>query len=230
MTRPAVSTPFFLLILMLAAQISLAAFLHHVRPPSSVLPRLLPAHILRFFSFGDEQLTFRSLGLVLQNAGDSGGRFTPLKDYDYALLADWFARLDQLDMQADYIPALAAYYYALTPKTEDIRHIVTYLSRHAMRDPAEKWRWLVQAVMLARYRVKDQAWALRLAQDIRHLPPQTVPLWTRQLEAFVLDDLGQSEAAAMVMRVLLHTEESRIPPQEKAFMLRYIDTHLTAAE
>ena len=90
-----------------------------VLPRLEIVPDVPSINTIRIMSLGDEQFYFRILALQLQNSGDSFGRFTALKEYDYAALSKWFYLLDELDYKSNYIPSLAAYYYSNTQKVED---------------------------------------------------------------------------------------------------------------
>ena len=198
---------------------------HDLGPRLDILPELPSDQAVRAVAFGDNQFVFRLFGLHLQNAGDSTGHFTPLADYDYGRLSRWFDLEDRLDPVSDYVPAIAGYYYGLTPRLVDVRPVVTYLSRHAARDPAHKWRWLARATYLANHRLKDQALALQVARQLASVNGPDVPPWTRQMPAFILRQMGDKEAARAVLDALLATDPN-LPEQEKEFMRRYEDRFL----
>ena len=48
------------------------------------------------FALGDQQFSYRVIGNMLQNLGDTGGRSTALRDYDYERLSGWFFLADKL--------------------------------------------------------------------------------------------------------------------------------------
>src|ERR1700739_2846870 len=52
-------------------------------------------------TLGDPEFSYRSLALSLQNMGDLGVDTTPLKDYDYKEIGQWFFLLDSLDPISD---------------------------------------------------------------------------------------------------------------------------------
>lgn len=171
----------------------------HVLPNLSILPPLSSETAVKAAAFGDEQFYFRVLGMQIQNAGDSFGRATPLKDYDYKVLSAWFSLLDTLDSRANYIPALAAYYYSNTQKMEDTRYIVNYLEARGDKDSAKNWWWYSEAVSIANYKLKDKQLALRIAYKLAAVRDPRIPIWTRQMPAFILADLGEEEQAIVVM-------------------------------
>ncbi len=90
---------------------------------------------------------FRNFAFKIQNAGDSWGRFTALKHYNYQKLQGWFYLLDELDSQSNFIPSLASYYYSQTQNPEDTIYIIEYLRDHANKDLRNKWWWLAASCL-----------------------------------------------------------------------------------
>ena len=169
-----------------------------------IVPQVPSEVAVNALSLGDKQFYFRYLGFIIQNAGDSWGRFTALRDYDYQELAQWFALLDQLDPVSNYIPSLAGYYYSHTQNRQDTIYVVRYLVKHAMRDPKRKWWWLAQAVYIANHLLEDKALALEIAYQLANLPQTVImPLWARQMPAFIHEQLGQKQAATKIIVDLL---------------------------
>lgn len=214
--------------LLAAALVAQAAFwwsTKDVRVEPPVVPPPPSERAVHAMAFGDKQFLFRMLALEVQNLGDTGGRFTPLAKYDYATLTRWFGLLDSLDAQSDFVPALAGYYYSQSSKAEDVGRVVGYLRRHALTDPERKWRWLAHAAYLARHRAEDSALALSVAQELAALPVPGIPIWTKQMPAFVLAEVGDKEAAKDLMAVLLATSPG-LSTEEKNYMQAFIDGRL----
>jgi hypothetical protein len=209
--------PLDLLPILLA--VILAAFLSHYtyklrdRWPG-VPPAPTQAESLSY-GLGDVQYSYRNIGMMLQNAGDIGGRVTNLRDYDFEILRDWFNLSFELDPRAGYVPGLAAFYYGGTPKHEDLKYLVDYLSRagkYKDRDASEEnWRWLAHAVFLARFRLKDQDKALQLAEDLAAISTPDMPIWTQQMPAFVLTKVGQKKAARDLLLTIAATDRNIDP-------------------
>lgn len=187
-----------------------------VTPPP--IPRTVKA-----LSFGDEQFYFRALAFLLQNAGDTYGRSTPLKDYDYNLLYEWWMLFDALDAHSNIIPALVGYYYSASQEPlRDLPFVVRYLEQHADRDPATKWWWYAQAAHLARYKLQDMGLALRFAEKLAALPQDVkLPFWARQMPAFIHEARGELEEAYIIIRDILDHYED-IPEGEINYMMYFI--------
>jgi hypothetical protein len=125
-------------------------------------------------SFGDEQFIYRSLGRKIQNAGDDYGTTTPLKDYDYSKLQNWFYVLDELDPLSDYVPSIAGFYYSASQNDSDSKYVIDYLLKHADRDPIKKWQWYSTAMYLASYKLKDSALAIKISERLMNLDNKIV--------------------------------------------------------
>lgn len=207
---------------LLAAQVGLWSATRDLRPAGTVLPPP-PSPLMRTaWALGDEEFLFRVLAVRLFAAGDLGGRMTPLAEMDYEHVAGWLHALAGLSPRSDVAPALAALYFGLTPKTEDLRPVIGVLRDVYRRAPRDNWRWMAHAVYLARHRLGDLDLALDLATELSLLPPGAAPLWTRQMPAFVLDAMGEDTAAALVMGAILDSTPD-LPPAEVRFMRRFIE-------
>ena len=200
-----------------------------IKPDVYIVPPLPSTSSVKAFSFGDEQFYFRILSLRIENAGDSFGRFSPLKNYDYSKLYQWFKILDSLDNQSIYIPSLAANYFSQTQRKEDTRYIVQYLDEFASRDIDKYWWWMVQAFYIANSTLKDKPLALKIAYKLSENKNEIAPIWTKQLPAFVHAELGEDCAAFLFIRKMIQdneTGERKITPEEMEFMRYFIKDRL----
>ncbi|MCC7259620.1 MAG: hypothetical protein IT567_01145 [Alphaproteobacteria bacterium] len=188
--------------LFLLLQISFGIAVYDRHPTLDIVPPVPGKTAVQALAFGDEEAYFRVLGLELQNYGDTFGRFTALKHYDYKTLAGWLSLLDTLDNRSNLLPALASYYYSQTQNVQDVRYMVDYLAARFEQDPAQNWWWMGQAVYLANHTLKDKTLALDLAYRLAKTPGD-VPMWTRQMPAFILEEMGEKEAAmAIIVNIL----------------------------
>lgn len=180
------------------------------------------------FAMGDKQLSYRSIGIMVQNLGDTGGRYTSLNDYDYTALARWFLLLDYLDPHARFAPFLASFYFGAVHDSSKLGPLVNYLGVVGQKPYKGHWRWLVQAVYMARFDMNDLDKALELATTLSNLPDPDVPLWARQMPVFVYRARGEKEEALAIMLELLNSAEGA-HPNEINFTRDYICTHLLSA-
>lgn len=178
------------------------------------------------FALGDRQFAYRTIGIMLQNLGDTGGRSTALDDYDAQALAQWFYLEDELDPRSHYVPFLAAYYYGAARDPKNLRPLIEYVKTIGHREGGERWRWLAHAVYIARWQMNDLDLALELAYELANLQHEDMPVWTRQMPAFILNAQGNKEEAEEVMMEILKSSADKIHPNEVNHMRDYICTRL----
>lgn len=182
-------------------------------------------------TLGDKQFSYRFGAMTLQNLGNSGGRVTAVKDYDYKKLSQWFWLLHSLDPASNHVPMMAAYYFGATQVPEDVAEVVHYLAAVGQNPVANKWRWLVHAIFLARHRMQDTSLALDMAYVLSRMQPvgDVLPAWARQMPAFVLADKGEKESARKIIEEILMTATG-LHPNEVNFMRDYLVTELDVPE
>ena len=188
------------------------------------VPAPPPAEYAAAAGLGDRSLAYRMNSITIQNFGDTGGRMTALKDYNFEKLADWFFIQDRLDPKSNHIPYLAAYYFSSSQEPQKIRPILLYLERAGSRIDGEKWRWLAQAVFLARFKLNDLDLALSMARKLAALDKPDMPAWTKQMPAFVMNAKGEKEAAYALMLEILKSGSEKMHPEEVQEMQRYMCT------
>ena len=171
---------------------------------------------------GDTQMAYRANALMLINLGSTGGELHDFTDFNFDFLRGWLDLSDQLDERANIVPYLAAYYYSAVKDEERLRVIIDYLSDIGRKPIAGKWRWLAHATFLARHRLGDYELALKLARDLSALEGEGLPLWTKQMEAFVQYEQGEKEAAYDVLTQIMLRGGDDIPPEEVLVMREYI--------
>lgn len=185
---------------------------------------------LAISGLGDSQVAYRMTGYFLQNLGNTGGYFEPLESYDYSAIEQWLLAARSLDARSNYVPFLAAYYFgAVDSHPDKISHIVNYLVEAGQDPYPQKWRWLAQAVYLARYQEKNLDKALRLANLLASLKTDTAP-WARQMPAFVHLQMGNKKAAYELMMRMLVSEADKMDPAEVNYMKDFICTRALEKE
>jgi hypothetical protein len=175
---------------------------------------------------GDKQFAYRLLAFPLQQWGNDGGLFTPLKDYRYDRLGHWFMALDAQDPVSNYVPYLASYYFGGTQDPEhQLRPVIDYLARAGSHSAGyKKWRWLAQAVYLAKFKYKDAPLSLDLAYKLAALP-EDMPHWAHQMPAIISADMGDKETALRMMNSILSDmlkDKDKVEPQEINFVVDFI--------
>lgn len=188
---------------------------HKLRQVWSNVPPATTVRGTMMMNMGDAQLAYRRNGLMLQNLGNQGGASTSLKEYNYDLLKGWFLLQDKLDPVANFTPYLAAYYFGATQNPEgQLGPLLDYLEEQGQRPEADKWRWLAQAVYLARYKKQDMARASELANRLSNLPIADLPMWAKAMPAFVSRAEGDKEAAYTIMMGILASSAKSLNPYE----------------
>jgi hypothetical protein len=198
---------------------------NHIKPEMTIVPNVPSEATVQALSFGDEEFFFRALALDLQNMGDTFGRFTALKYYNYKKLYGWFLLMDTLNSTSDFVPSIASYYFSQTQNKPDVRYIVDYLDQHANRDINKNWWWMTQAVYLSNHVLHDKDRALQLAYSLARARGTNVPIWAQQMPAFIHEQRNEKEEALIIIRDLLKNE-AQLAPSEKAFMNYFINERL----
>lgn len=198
-----------------------------IKPKLGIIPDVPNFYSIKALSFGDEEFYFRTRAFKLQNAGDTFGRFSALKDYDYKKLYDWFMLLDRLNSRSNYLPSMASYYYSQTQNTNDTKYIIDYLEERSDKNPEENWWWYYQAAFISNYIYKDPNRALKIAYKIKNLKNPNIPIWARQLAAIIHSKRGEDCEALIIINDLLaeyEKEESKrkIKNQEMNFMRYFV--------
>lgn len=188
----------------LAAQVAWRA----AQPPPLAravdLPQPPAAGVMRAGTLGDPVLVAKLLVLWLQAYDNQPGVSIPFRDLDYARVTAWLKLILTLDPRAQYPLLAASRLYGEVPDPLRSRRMLDFVYAEFARDPARRWPWLAHAVYLAKHRLHDQELALRYARALAAQPDtQQIPAWARQLEVFVLADMGEIEAAKVLLGGLL---------------------------
>ncbi len=195
-----------------------------------IVPPAPNKYVISAASLGDQEFLFRVLAARLQNSGDIFAGFVALSKYDYNRIYQWLTTLDTLNNKSNFTPALAAYYYGQTQNYADTKYIVNYLDEHYERDPNKNWWWLLQAIYLAKNKMQNMDRALDLAYKLSQNKEENAPLWTRQMPAFLHEEMGDGCMAFKIIEKILKESESgakQIKPEDIDFMRHFIKERLT---
>jgi hypothetical protein len=200
----------------LAAQIAWQAFRDAGTPPPADLPPAPGAPALRLASFGEAEAAARLAMVYLQS----------YRSPDYRRLVDWLDSILALDPRSQYPLFAAARVYAETADPARARIALDFVERQFLRDPNRRWPWLAHAALLAKHRLKDLPLARRYAQALeRHTNAPGVPLWAKQMEIFILEDMNELEAARIMIGGLLQSGALSDPAE-----LRFLKQRLEELE
>lgn len=179
---------------------------------------------------GDEELAYRSLALTVQSFGNSTGQVVALKDYNYKNLGTWFDLADSLNSRSNYVPFLAGYYFAANQNPSELMPVIDYLRRIGTYPDAEKWRYLGQAIFLARHKMNDMPLALQLADELSKTYKPGMPAWTLQMKAIIASDMGEKEMAYNLMLDTLQNQSDGMDPAEINYMVDEICNRILTPE
>lgn len=222
-----------LILALLALQLLFWYKTEGIKPNLGVLPPLPSENRVKLGSLGDGQFYFRMKAFRLQNAGDTFGRFTAFKDYDYSKLYGWLKILDVLDNKSNFAPYLAGYYYSNSQNKEDSYYIIRYLEEHFDTNPDKKWWWLYQAYNIADRKIGDKEEALRLAWRLHDDTTDSAPIWTKQMVAFAYEGADEACASYVVINQIMQDIQSgkmTAKDRELKFMASFIQERLPKIE
>lgn len=175
---------------------------------------------------GDKELAYRSLSIILQSFGNNTGQIQALKDYNYPNLGTWFDLADDLNKQSNYVPFLAAYYFGGSQDPSELMPVINYLRRVGAYPYEDKWRYLGQAVFLAKHKMKDNQLALQLADELAKTYKPGMPAWPLQMKAIIASEMGEKEMAYNLMVDAIVNKKDGMDPIEVKYMLDQICNHL----
>lgn len=207
---------------LLAAQLGIGFAMRPVTPPRDLMPPIPSERALHVQSMGDPQFLFRLYALQIQNAGDTGGRVVPVKNYDFGLINDWLMVLQQLDTQSQFPIGIALRYFGASQNVENVRPVIAFAEQNVALDPRARWHWLYDAIYLAEHRLGDKDLALAVARNLAAYGPGTVPPWAAMTPAFVLEQRGQPEEAAAIIRQVAVDYRAEITPEDGAWIDNYL--------
>jgi hypothetical protein len=197
-----------------------------IQPDIGIVPDVPGRETLHALTFGDNEFYFRGMAFTLQNAGDTFGRFTALRYYDFNKLYHWFNLLDELNSESNMLPSMASYYFAQTQNVADVRYMVDYLYSHAMRDVEHKWWWLLQSIYLSMHKLGDMDLALKVAKPLRN---DKVPVWAQQMTAVVYEKRGEMEDALRIMESI-RANAKDIPEVDLKYMTYFVKDRIGRLE
>jgi hypothetical protein len=190
------------------------------------LPAVPSSAALRLASFGEAPATARLVMLYLQAFDYGGANPAPYRRLDYGRLVAWLQAILELDPRSQYPLFAAARVYAETPDPARSRLMLDFVYREFFADPDRRWPWLAHAALLAKHELKDLPLALRYAAAVdRETRSPDVPLWARQMEIFIVEDMDELEAARVMLGGLLESGAVRDPGEA-----RYLRLQLEALE
>ena len=138
---------------------------------------------------------------------------------DYSRLTGWLRAVLALDPRSEYPLFAAARVFAEVPDPARARLMLEFIHEQYLLDPNRRWPWLAHAALLAKHRLHDLPLALGYAAAIdRETTARDVPLWAKQMQIFILEDMNELDAARVMLGGLL--ESGRVQDADEARFLR----------
>jgi hypothetical protein len=219
--RPVRDVPLAGLLLLaagLAAQLAWHAWRPGPTARAEALPAPPPEAMLRVASIGDPVALAKGLMIWLQAFDNQPGISIPFRDLDYGRVQGWLVRILALDPRGQYPLLAASRLYGEVPVADKQRSMLEFVYERFLEDPDRRWPWLAHAAIVARHRLNDLPLALRYARAItERATGPGVPNWARDMSILVLEELGELEAARVLIGGLL--ESGRVnDPHEVRFL------------
>lgn len=172
--------------------------------------------LIRVASLDDSVTAAKVIMLWLQAFDNQPGISIPLRELNYDRVIEWLDLILKLDNKIQY-PLLAAIrFYGEVADEQRQRKMVQYVSEKFIEKPNVRWPFMAHAVYIAKHRIKDQQLALKCAKLLRkYATGDNVPYWAKQMEIFVLEDMGELESAMVLIGGLLDSGELNDPNQRK---------------
>lgn len=214
--------------LLLTAALALQILGHALQAPpvarAEALPAAPAAGVLRTASFGEPIAAAQLLLLYLQAFDNQPGISIPFSALDYNKVMGWLETALQLDPRSGYPLMMASQLYGQVSDAARQRAMCEFVQARFLEAPDLRWRWLAHCAIMAKHRLQDRPLALRYATDItRHAG--TASGWARQMRIFILEDMGETGSAKVLLGGLLATGEVTDPSE-----LHFLTERLQALE
>ncbi len=158
----------------------------------------------QLFGLGDAIAIARIFMLRLQAFDNQPGISVPFKDLDYDRVISWLETILGLDPEGQYPLFSASRIYTEVTDDERKRKMLAFIHEQFPDDPNRRWPSMFHAIYVARHQLNDYPLALKLARAVTRLvTTENIPPWVKQLEIYVLEDMGEIEGAKILIGGLL---------------------------
>ncbi len=189
------------------------------RAAAEDLPQAPSSQVLRLAALGEPIAAAKLLMLYIQAFDYRAGSRIPYRKLDYDALIGWLDRILNLDPGGQYPLWSAARLYAEVPDPDRQRKMLDFIYREYLVDPNRRWPWLAHATFIAKHQLKDLPLARRYAVALQqNTTDPNAPLWVRQMEPFILEDMGELELARILIGGLIAS--GQVKDQRDAELLK----------
>lgn len=167
-------------------------------PPSQIESQLL--------GLGDSIAISKLFMLWLQAFDNQPGVSVPFKRLDYGRVIIWLERILALDPKSQYPLLAAARVYGEVADEGKKRQMMEFIYQQFPEDPNRRWPSMIHAIYVAKHRIKDYPLALKFAHAVaQQVTVNDIPHWVKQMEIYVLEDMGEIESAKILIGGLLES-------------------------
>ena len=167
-------------------------------PPSQIESQL--------FGLGDAIAISKLFMLWLQAFDNQPGVSVPFKNLDYGRVINWLERILALDPKGQYPLLAAGRIYGAVADDEKNRQMLAFIYEQFPKDPNRRWPSMTHAIYIAKHRIKDYPLALKFAHAVaQQVTANNIPSWVKQMEIYVLEDMGEIESAKILIGGLLES-------------------------
>ena len=175
-------------------------------------------------SLGEPIAAAKYLNLWLQAFDNQPGASLSFHQLDYPRLTQWLDTILELDPEGHYPMLVASRVYGSVKNPEKQRIMTDYVFSKFIEEPNKYWRWLAHAVITAKHELKDLDLALKYADALAEKATgENVPYWAKDMKIIVLEDMGQLQAAKILVGALIDSGEIA-DPYELNFLTHKIAT------
>ena len=176
------------------------------------LARPLSARTYVMSSLGEPIAASKFLNLWLQAFDNQPGASISFHQLNYPRLTEWLDTILELDSEGHYPMLVAARVYGSVQDPEKQRIMMDYVFYKFNEDPNKYWRWLAHVVITAKHELKDNELALKYAHALAEKATgKNVPYWAKDMKIIVLEDMGEVEAAKILVGALIDSGEITDP-------------------
>jgi len=210
----------------LACAITAQLWVGMLAPPplrsAEPLGKPLDVGFLRLAFLDERPVAARTMMIHLQNFDLSATNGIPYRALDYRQLSQWLQVALELDPKSKYPLFLATHVYMEVSDISKIRVMLDFVHAKFLEDPPARWQWLAHATLIAKHRLRDltlaRAYAAELTRLSRSVPG--MPMWAKEMESFMLEEMGELEAARIMLGGLLDGGHITDPDEIRFLHLR----------
>ena len=174
-------------------------------------------------SLGEPIAASKLLNLWLQAFDNQPGASLSFHQLNYPRLTKWLDTILELDSEGHYPMLVAARVYGSIKAPAKQRIMMDYIFYKFNENPDKYWRWLAHAIITAKHEIKDDSLALKYAHALAEKATgKNVPYWARDMKIIVLEDMGEIEAAKILVGALIDSKEIT-DPYELRFLVNKIE-------